>query len=232
MVSTVMSVGNRHQTEIAMSSTAYLTFVKPVAIDDWMAFCVANEIVYRPNVYGQSTFQSASTQISTSPNGSVQTDVDGRPDWSTARPPAQITKMDVGTFFMGDLTSVGDVLQKIADAFPCTVSSAPELAHLLVKVPQTHEIDELNDFMSTDFMSTDFVAGWAFADGVYNATVEAGDAMVSQDGELWKVEISGVDRGRFIDLNHAFAFASRADWNWWGGLRPAEQTETLALPTI
>lgn len=210
-----------------MSSAAYLTFIEPVAIADWMAFCFANEIVYRPNVVGQSTFQSASTQISASPNGSVQTDVDGRPDWSTARPPAQITKITVGTFFMGDLTSVGDVLQKIADTFSCTASSDPELAHLLVKVPQTHEIDDLNDFMSTDF-----VAGWAFADGVYNATVEAGDAMISQDGKLWKVEISGIDRGRFTDLNHAFAFASRADWRWWGGPRPAEQTETLALPTI
>lgn len=210
-----------------MSSTAYLTFIEPIAIDDWMAFCFANEIAFRPNVYGQSTFQSASTQISASPDGSVQTDADGRPDWSTARPPAQIIKMNVGTFFMGDLTSVGDVLQKIADAFPCTASSAPELAHLLVKVPQTHEIDELNDFMSTDF-----VAGWTFADGIYKATVEAGDATISQDAKLWKVEISGVDRGRFIDLNHAFAFASRADWDWWGGPRPSEQTETLALPTI
>jgi hypothetical protein len=210
-----------------MSSTAYLTFIEPIAIDDWMAFCFANEIAFRPNVIGQSTFYSTSTQISASPVGSVQTDAHGRPDWSTARPPALITKMDVGTFFMGDLTSVGDVLQRIADAFPCTASSAPELAHLLVRVPQTHDIDELDDFLSTDF-----VAGWVFADGIYSATVEAGLARISQDDKLWKVEVSGVDRGRFIDLNHAFAFAGRADWNWWGGPRPSDEGERLSLPSI
>jgi hypothetical protein len=198
-----------------MSSSATLTLINPIKCDEWMAFCESKGISYSPNTVGQSTFYSASTEISLSPHGSVRKDASGRPDWSTAKPPEEISKISVSTYFMGDLGPVGEVLNSIAIAFPCTVSSAPELAHLAIELPQTHDIEEIGGYMSTDF-----VEAWTFADGVYEAIVDAGPTKITQAGALWKVEISGVDRGRFIDLNHAFAFAGRAYWNWWYGPRP------------
>jgi hypothetical protein len=208
-----------------MSSSAYLTFVEPISLQDWMLFCEEHDIRYRPNTIGQSTFYGGSTQITATPEGTLQHDENGMPIWSTATPPSVISELTVSTFFHGDLDSVGATINAIAERFPCSASSAPELSHLLVDVPQTHEIDELNDFISTDF-----VEGWTFLDDIYTAKVPAGNAMISKSNTHWTATISGVKRGTFVDLNHAFAFAGRASWDWWYGSRPDKQAELRALP--
>jgi hypothetical protein len=189
-----------------------------------MAFCKREGISYSPNTIGQSTFYAGSTEISLSPKGRVVTDKNGRPDWSTARPPEQIMKISVSTYFMGDLDPVGAVMNSIAAAFPCTATSAPELAHLIIEIPQTHDIEEAGEFMATDFKE-----GWMFVDEAFLAEVDAGSARITQADAFWKVEISGVDRGRFVDLNHAFAFAGRAYWEWWRGPRPEVMPERRGL---
>ncbi|TLX15986.1 hypothetical protein [Rhizobium sp. MHM7A] len=208
-----------------MSSAAYLKFKEEIPLTEWAAFCEEHSIRYSPNTVGQATFYGGSTEISVTPQGSVERDERNRPIWSTAQPPAFISRMTVGTFYQGDLGSVGSTINAIASRFPCTASCDPELAYLLVNVPQTHEIDEMNDFISTDF-----VEAWTFLDDAYTLSVPAGDARVTKSGENWAVELSGIKRGTFIDLNHAFAFAGRASWNWWYGPRPEEQTHTKALP--
>jgi hypothetical protein len=207
-----------------MSSSAYLKFKQDISLDDWSVFCEDNAIRYSPNTMGQSTFYQGSTQISAKPDGTVDDDERGYPVWSTAKPPAFISQMTVGTFFHGDLDSVGSTINSIASRFACTASSSPELSHLIVDVPQTHEIDELNDFISTDFP-----AAWSFKGDAYTASVPAGLATITKAGEHWAVDISGVKRGTFIDLNHAFAFAGRASWDWWYGPRPEEPTDQKVL---
>lgn len=207
-----------------MSSSAYLNFIEAISLSEWSDFCEENEIRFSPNTMGQSTFYLGSTQIGAQPYGTVDEDERGYPIWSTARPPEFISQMTVGTFFHGDLNSVGITINAIASRFKCTASCDPELAHLLVDVPQTHEIDELNDFISTDFP-----AAWMFQGDTYTAPVQAGLARITKAGDNWSVELSGVKRGTFIDLNHAFAFAGRASWDWWYGPRPDEPTDTKTL---
>ncbi len=133
-------------------------------------------------------------------------------------------KAYVSTYFCGDLDLVGQVINEIALRFPCTASGSPELDHLILDVPQTYEI-----YASEGFISTDFVEAWQFSEGSYSATVKAGDAHISQSGANWTVELAGVKRGTFVDLNQAFAFASRADWNWWYGKRPSEKDDAKSL---
>lgn len=207
-----------------MSSNAYLTFFKPISLNDWYVFCEENGIRYSPNTMGQSTFYQGTTQISAEPYGTVEEDERGYPIWSTARPPEFLSRMTVGTFWHGDLNSVGTTINAIAARFKCRASCSPELSHLLVDIPQTHHIDELNDFISTDFPHA-----WMFQGDAYTASVQAGIARITQAGDNWTLEISGVKRGTFVDLNHAFAFASRASWDWWYGPRPDETTNTQAL---
>ena len=207
-----------------MSSSAYIKLTEPLSLDDWWKFCEENAIRYSPNTMGQSTFYQGSTQISAKPNGTVDEDERGYPVWSTATPPAFFSHMTVGTFLYGDLNSVGTVINAIASQFSCTASCDPELSHLLVDIPQTHDIDEQNDFISTDFPEA-----WTFQGDVYTASVQAGLAIIAKAEKGWAVEISGVKRGTFIDLNHAFAFAGRATWDWWYGPRPEEATDTKTL---
>lgn len=207
-----------------MSSSLTLTFTNEVRLDDWMDFCREHGISYRQNTIGQSTFYGGSTQISLSPDGTIEEDEMGRPIWETARPPSSIKEACVSTYFCGDLVSVGEVINEIASRFSCTASGAPELAHLILDIPQTYQIYEADEFISTDF-----VDAWSFSEGAYSATVQAGDARVTPAGENWVVELSGVKRGTFVDLNQAFAFASRAYWDWWYGERPVEKEDVKLL---
>lgn len=207
-----------------MSSSVTLIFSNEIPLDDWVEFCREFEIGYSPNTIGQSTFYGGSTEITLSPDGTVDKDEKGRPIWETARPPKSITKAYVSTYLYGDLGSVGRVINEIASRFPCTASGAPELDHLILDIPQTFEIYE-----NGEFNSTDFVEGWKFAEGSYTVAVQAGDARVTPAGENWVVELSSVKRGTFVDLNQAFAFAGRADWNWWYGDRPVEKEDVKLL---
>lgn len=205
-----------------MSSNIFIKFKDVVPLADWLEFCRQHDIEYSPNTVGQETFYKGSSQLSVRPYGTLSSDRDGRPKWETARPPEMITHLDASTYFAGDLESLAEVAEAVITAFPCSVEYSPELGHLLVNCPISYEIAEPNDIVSTDFPEA-----WEKSNDEYSAEVRAGRAIISPDEQNWKLEISGVKRGTFTDLDSAFAFASRAYWDFWLGPRPDDMPRSV-----
>lgn len=222
-----------------MSSDVFFEFDRVVTISEWLDFAASNDITYSPNTVGQSTFYAGATEVRLpggqvfhvsgvsvrlDREGTVADSGSGRIDWSTARPPQTFKRLSVSVGFGSPVAALGELLGALAAWEPATIGCSPELDHFCVEIPRRVELEPGERL---EIMSTDYPGGWTFAGGEYSARVQSGEAVISPgDAGRWSLSVSGVRRASFRDLDSAFAFAGRCDWDWWEGARP----ETPAGP--
>jgi hypothetical protein len=214
-----------------MSSSIALKFDQPVSGVAWSDFCRQHAITFSPNTIGQSTFYHGGVcrvEIALGERGSVERGPDGRPNWSTARPPETFTTMYVSSFFGQNLSAIGALVREIAAEFPCEVCAAPELENTVVDLP--HAYEPRDNYDETEILPTDDEGAWTRDGDTLTTKVSAGIATIRQDGELAALEVDGVLRGNFRKVSSAMAFAGRCNWDWWRGPTPGtpEDNETIS----
>lgn len=121
-----------------MSSAAYLTIDRkdydPIPASEWLEFCAQHAIRYSPNTVGQNVFYADDVEITFGEYGTISKSPDGRPDFSTARPPDGAYDVTVSTFYDGNLEGVARMAALIWHRWGrATLDAAPEIQRIFAR---------------------------------------------------------------------------------------------------
>ena len=113
-----------------MSSAVYISFEKPISLQEWQEFCNENVIRYNPNTIGHNVFYYDDIEIHF--GNPVYYELpkleNGMPDFNKASPENEATKIVVSTYWMGNLEGVAEITKRILSKWKSKyIDSDPEM---------------------------------------------------------------------------------------------------------
>jgi hypothetical protein len=118
-----------------MSSNIYFKFDRPIKLEDWWKFCEENGLEYWPNVIGRNAFYRGDVQVCFGEaNYEDLPEIDGQKDFSKASPHLTAYKIDVSTYWMGNLLGVSKVALAIKKQFGGEMEYSSEFEGLFLDV--------------------------------------------------------------------------------------------------
>lgn len=116
-----------------MSSAVSIHLVRPVSLKSWRKFCDENFILYSPNTIGQNVFYFDDVEIHFGEQNLVDLPrlQDGSINFDAANPPESAKQIRVSTYWMGNLSGVAMIANKILYRWKGSLESDPEITELM-----------------------------------------------------------------------------------------------------
>lgn len=116
-----------------MSSAVNIDLVRPVSLASWQKFCAKNSILYSPNTVGQNVFYFDDVEIHFGEQNPVDLPrlQDGSINFDAASPQESAKEIRVSTYWMGNLSGVAMIANKILSRWKGSFESDPEIEWLM-----------------------------------------------------------------------------------------------------